>query len=140
MNCKTSSISLPTARLAGGLGVGVSTIAAPIYIAEIAPAESRGKMTAAFQFNIVFGVLVALTSNLLLKDIGENAWRFMRWLSRPTAQRNSSFSLRISFVLFQSSAEGCGGGFSRRCLWRRTIRRAVRNRNGLRQTQRTRFQ
>ena len=68
---------LMAARLAGGLGVGVSTIAAPIYIAEIAPAESRGKMTAAFQFNIVFGVLVALTSNLLLKDIGENAWRFM---------------------------------------------------------------
>lgn len=68
---------LMAARLMGGLGVGVSTIAAPVYIAEIAPAESRGKMTAAFQFNIVFGVLVALTSNLLLKDIGENAWRFM---------------------------------------------------------------
>ena len=68
---------LMAARFMGGLGVGVSTIAAPVYIAEIAPAESRGKMTAAFQFNIVFGVLVALTSNLLLKDVGENAWRFM---------------------------------------------------------------
>ena len=68
---------LMAARLMGGVGVGVSTIAAPVYIAEISPAESRGKMTAAFQFNIVFGVLVALTSNLLLKDLGENAWRFM---------------------------------------------------------------
>ena len=68
---------LMAARLLGGIGVGVSTIAAPVYIAEIAPAESRGKMTAAFQFNIVFGVLVALTSNLLLKDLGDNAWRFM---------------------------------------------------------------
>ena len=68
---------LMAARLAGGLGVGVSTIAAPVYIAEIAPAESRGRMTAAFQFNIVFGVLAALTSNLLLKDFGDNAWRFM---------------------------------------------------------------
>ena len=68
---------LMAARLLGGVGVGVSTIAAPVYIAEIAPAESRGRMTAAFQFNIVFGVLAALTSNLLLRGLGENAWRLM---------------------------------------------------------------
>ena len=68
---------LMTARFLGGIGVGVSTIAAPVYIAEISPAESRGKLTALFQFNIVFGVLVALTSNLLLKDLGANAWRWM---------------------------------------------------------------
>jgi MFS family permease len=68
---------LMAARLIGGIGVGVSTIAAPVYIAEISPPESRGKMTAAFQFNIVFGVLAALTSNLLLKDLGGNAWRYM---------------------------------------------------------------
>ena len=73
----TSPWMLMAARLLGGLGVGVSTIAAPVYIAEIAPDESRGKMTAAFQFNIVFGVLAALTSNLFLKDLGDNAWRFM---------------------------------------------------------------
>ena len=65
------------ARFLGGLGVGVSTIAAPVYIAEIAPAESRGKMKALFQFNIVFGVVVSLASNLLLKDVGANAWRWM---------------------------------------------------------------
>lgn len=68
---------LMAARFLGGVGVGVSTIAAPVYIAEISPAESRGKLTALFQFNIVFGVLAALTSNLFLKDLGENAWRFM---------------------------------------------------------------
>ena len=69
--------SMIAARFIGGLGVGVSTIAAPVYIAEIAPAQSRGKMTALFQFNIVFGVLVSLASNLALKDVGANAWRGM---------------------------------------------------------------
>ena len=65
------------ARFIGGLGVGVSTIVAPVYIAEISPAESRGKLTALFQFNIVLGVVVSLASNLALKDVGENAWRWM---------------------------------------------------------------
>ena len=69
--------AMVAARFIGGLGVGVSTIAAPIYIAEIAPPESRGKMTALFQFNIVFGVVMSLASNLALKDVGSNAWRWM---------------------------------------------------------------
>ena len=73
----TGPWTMIAARFLGGLGVGVSTIAAPVYIAEIAPAESRGKMTALFQFNIVFGVVVSLASNLLLKDVGANAWRWM---------------------------------------------------------------
>lgn len=68
---------LIVARAMGGLGIGVSTIAAPVYIAEISPDDKRGRLTALFQFNIVFGVLVALTSNLLLKDAGANAWRWM---------------------------------------------------------------
>lgn len=70
-------VALMVARLIGGFGVGISTIAAPVYIAEIAPAENRGKMTALFQFNIVVGVVVALASNLFLKDVGANAWRWM---------------------------------------------------------------
>lgn len=70
-------VALMIARLIGGFGVGISTIAAPVYIAEISPAESRGKLTALFQFNIVTGVVVALASNLFLKDVGENAWRWM---------------------------------------------------------------
>ena len=70
-------VALMIARLVGGFGVGISTIAAPVYIAEISPAESRGRLTALFQFNIVIGVVAALASNLLLKDVGENAWRWM---------------------------------------------------------------
>ena len=70
-------VALMIARLIGGFGVGISTIAAPVYIAEISPAESRGRLTALFQFNIVIGVVAALASNLLLKDVGENAWRWM---------------------------------------------------------------
>ena len=70
-------VELMVARLIGGFGVGISTIAAPVYIAEISPAESRGKLTALFQFNICFGVVVALASNYVLRNLGENAWRWM---------------------------------------------------------------
>ncbi|NQV32412.1 MAG: sugar porter family MFS transporter [Phycisphaeraceae bacterium] len=65
------------ARFIGGLGVGISTVAAPLYIAEIAPAHLRGRLAGLFQFNIVFGILVAFLSNSLLSGIGENAWRWM---------------------------------------------------------------
>ena len=64
-------------RFLGGLGIGASTIAAPAYVSEIAPAKSRGKLVAMYQFNIVFGILMAFVSNYFLKDTGENAWRFM---------------------------------------------------------------
>lgn len=64
-------------RFLGGLGVGASTIAAPAYVSEIAPANDRGKLVAMYQFNIVFGILVAFVSNYLLSDLGENAWRWM---------------------------------------------------------------
>lgn len=65
------------ARFIGGLGVGISTVAAPLYIAEIAPPDKRGRLAGMFQFNIVFGILVAFLSNALLGGIGENAWRWM---------------------------------------------------------------
>ncbi|TXG39036.1 sugar porter family MFS transporter [Seonamhaeicola maritimus] len=65
------------ARFIGGIGVGASTIAAPAYISEIAPAKDRGRLVAMYQFNIVFGILVAFMSNYLLSGIGENAWRWM---------------------------------------------------------------
>lgn len=64
-------------RFLGGLGVGASSVAAPMYISEIAPPESRGKLVALFQFNIVFGILIAYLSNYLIEGIGENAWRWM---------------------------------------------------------------
>src|SRR5437763_8552874 len=69
--------SFITARVAGGLGIGISTAVAPMYIAEIAPPKSRGRLAGMFQFNIVFGILIAFVSNALLAGIGENAWRWM---------------------------------------------------------------
>lgn len=66
------------ARFIGGLGVGISTVAAPMFIAEIAPPERRGRLTALFQFNIVFGILVAFLSNAIIGEIGgDQAWRWM---------------------------------------------------------------
>ncbi len=64
-------------RFIGGLGVGISTVAAPMFISEIAPPSLRGRLTGMFQFNIVFGILIAYLSNSLLGGIGENAWRWM---------------------------------------------------------------
>ena len=64
-------------RFLGGVGVGVSGIAAPAYISEIAPAKNRGKLVGLYQFNLVTGILVAFLSNYLLSGIGENDWRYM---------------------------------------------------------------
>ncbi len=64
-------------RFIGGIGIGASTIAAPTYVSEIAAAKNRGKLVALYQFNIVFGILMAFTSNYYLRDIGENSWRWM---------------------------------------------------------------
>ena len=64
-------------RFIGGIGVGISGIAAPAYISEIAPAKNRGSLVGLYQFNLVTGILVAFVSNYLLSGIGENDWRFM---------------------------------------------------------------
>lgn len=65
------------ARVIGGLGIGISTVVAPMYISEIAPPQHRGRLAGMFQFNIVFGILIAFVSNALLAGIGDNAWRWM---------------------------------------------------------------
>lgn len=65
------------ARFLGGLGVGLSTVAAPLYITEIAPAEMRGRLTGMFQFNIVFGIVAAFISNWLLRGSSDVDWRWM---------------------------------------------------------------
>jgi SP family arabinose:H+ symporter-like MFS transporter len=65
------------ARVIGGLGIGISTVVAPMYISEIAPPKYRGRLAGMFQFNIVFGILIAFVSNALLAGIGPNAWRWM---------------------------------------------------------------
>jgi MFS transporter, SP family, arabinose:H+ symporter len=73
----TGVYSFIIARFLGGLGIGISTVASPLYIAEIAPAEHRGRLAGMFQFNIVFGILIAFLSNALLGGVGEHAWRWM---------------------------------------------------------------
>ena len=66
------------ARFLGGVGIGISTVASPLFISEIAPPARRGRLAGMFQFNIVFGILVAFLSNYLIgKYMGENAWRWM---------------------------------------------------------------
>ncbi len=69
--------SFVIARFIGGLGIGISTVAAPLYISEISPPAYRGRLAGMFQFNIVFGILIAFASNAALARIGENAWRWM---------------------------------------------------------------
>ena len=64
-------------RFIGGIAVGASSVVAPMYISEISPASIRGRMTALFQFNVIFGILMAYISNYLLSDIGETSWRWM---------------------------------------------------------------
>ncbi|MBM3446023.1 MAG: sugar porter family MFS transporter [Bacteroidetes bacterium] len=65
-------------RLLGGIGIGISSVAAPTYISEISTARSRGRLVAMYQFNIVFGILIAYLSNYFLEGIGgENDWRWM---------------------------------------------------------------
>lgn len=65
------------ARFLGGIAIGVSTIAAPLYISEISPPASRGRLAGMFQFNIVFGILIAFISNSLFANVGNDGWRWM---------------------------------------------------------------
>ncbi len=65
-------------RFIGGIGIGVSSVVAPTYISEISTPKTRGKLGALYQFNIVFGILVAFLSNYFLQGFGgENDWRWM---------------------------------------------------------------
>jgi sugar porter (SP) family MFS transporter len=65
-------------RLVGGLGVGASSVLGPLYLAEISPAEWRGRLVAFFQTNIVLGCLLAFVSNagLGLLGLGDAEWRW----------------------------------------------------------------
>jgi len=70
--------SLMAFRFIGGLGIGASSVLGPVYIAELAPAKWRGRLVGAFQFNVVFGILVAYTSNYLIRllHLGAAEWRW----------------------------------------------------------------
>lgn len=65
-------------RFAGGVGIGVSSVVAPIYISEISTPVTRGRLGALYQFNIVFGILIAFLSNYFLQGVGgPDDWRWM---------------------------------------------------------------
>lgn len=64
-------------RFLGGLGVGASSVTAPIYISEVSPADRRGRMVGLFQFNVVLGILISYLSNYLISQLGDASWRLM---------------------------------------------------------------
>ncbi|AXV64822.1 MFS transporter [Pseudoalteromonas lipolytica] len=64
-------------RFIGGVGVGISSIVVPAYISEIAPAKFRGRLVALYQFQIVFGILIAFVSNFLISGTSSIDWRLM---------------------------------------------------------------
>jgi len=82
-------------RFIGGLGVGASSVVAPMYIAEIAPKEKRGQLTAMFQFNIVLGILLAYLSNWLIGTGVEDSWR---WMLGIMAVPSIIYVLLVGFV------------------------------------------
>ena len=70
--------SLMFFRFIGGVGIGASSVLGPVYIAELSPAKWRGRLVGAFQFNVVFGILVAYTTNYLIRllNLGGTEWRW----------------------------------------------------------------
>ncbi|WP_262710356.1 sugar porter family MFS transporter [Algoriphagus zhangzhouensis] len=83
-------------RFIGGLGVGASSVVAPMYISEIAPAKNRGLLVALYQFNIVFGIVIAYLSNFLIgtADLPED-WRWMLAVEGIPALIYSAMIFRI---------------------------------------------
>ncbi|MFZ2020862.1 MAG: sugar porter family MFS transporter [Terracidiphilus sp.] len=65
-------------RFVGGLGIGASSVLGPVYISELAPAKWRGRLVAAFQFNVVFGIMLAYTANYVIRTmhLGAAEWRW----------------------------------------------------------------
>lgn len=88
-------VSFAFFRFLGGLGIGVSTIAAPAYVSEIAPAKDRGRLVSLYQFNIVLGILIAFLSNYLLRNTGEEPWR---WMLGVEAIPALLFTISVFFV------------------------------------------
>jgi MFS transporter, SP family, arabinose:H+ symporter len=70
---------LLVARFVGGFAIGAGSVAGPVYIAELAPAQWRGRLVGAFQINVVSGILIGLISNYLVRLAGLGAleWRVM---------------------------------------------------------------
>jgi SP family arabinose:H+ symporter-like MFS transporter len=73
----TDFTTFSIARFLGGLAVGAVSLAAPTYVAEVAPAATRGRMGALYQMAIVAGILLSYAINYALRDMGPDAWRYM---------------------------------------------------------------
>ncbi|MBX9733356.1 MAG: sugar porter family MFS transporter [Chitinophagaceae bacterium] len=83
-------------RFISGLSIGASSVVAPVYISEIAPAKYRGRMVISFQLNVVTGILVAYGSNYLLAGVGgANDWR---WMLGVVAIPSALFSICMLLV------------------------------------------
>ncbi|MBL7814023.1 MAG: sugar porter family MFS transporter [Saprospiraceae bacterium] len=83
-------------RFIGGLSIGASSVVAPVYISEIAPPQYRGRMVISFQFNIVFGILIAYVSNYLFDGFGgDDDWR---WMLGVVAIPSLIFSIMVLFT------------------------------------------
>ena len=82
-------------RFLGGLGVGISSVTAPIYISEVSPADRRGQLVGLFQFNVVLGILVSYLSNYLISQGGETSWR---WMLGVQAFPSLLFLVLIKFI------------------------------------------
>ena len=100
------------ARFIGGIGVGVSSIAAPVYIAEIAPPERRGLLGGLFQFNIVLGMVVSQFVNWGFGSagLGDATWRWMLGAEAVPALVFTVLTLFLSesprWIEMQKSASG----------------------------------
>ncbi len=84
-------------RFIGGIGIGISTIAVPTYITEISPAKDRGRLVGLYQFNLVFGMLIAFLSNYNFISFGEESWRYMMGIEAIPALFYLIFSFYIPF-------------------------------------------
>jgi len=82
-------------RFLGGLGVGASSVTAPIYISEVSPADKRGRLVGLFQFNVVLGILISYLSNYLISQLGDTSWRLMLGIQ---AVPSIVFLLLIRFI------------------------------------------
>ena len=104
------------ARVIGGIGIGISTVAAPLYISEIAPSAYRGRLAGMFQFNIVFGIVIAFLSNAIIAKIGgEQAWRWMGgYFANRSCPHHESFAKIFPAATIKPAApqhpvwRGCG--------------------------------
>ncbi len=84
-------------RVIGGLAIGGSSVLGPMYIAEISPAKWRGRLVGFFQFNVVFGILVAYLSNYIVGSFNLG-WAEWRWKLGVAALPAAAFLLMLFFI------------------------------------------